>query len=134
MIKGLSSLKNSENSPIDDLPKDSTYTTISYKSCSMYRYTPQQIEQFFASDNGQEEDHNLDESICMPLIGQLSYKPYFYYCKEDPKVEFLQLESIEDHIRLKDPERHEATLLEMIQKEQIDKYENKNGQGITLRS
>src|SRR3954453_18998206 len=42
----------SENNFIDD-SKD----TISLsKSCSSYRYTPQQIENLFVSDNGQEED------------------------------------------------------------------------------
>jgi len=108
-----SSSKNSEDSPIHDLPKNDKDSS---KSCSAYRYTPQQIEEFFASDNGQE-DHTLEESICMSLIGQHSYKPYFYYCKEDPKVDNIHLKSIEDHIRLKDPQRHKAKLLEFLQKE-----------------
>ncbi len=88
-------------------------------ACSNYKYTPQQFEEFFVSNNGQEEDHTLEESICWPLIGQHVYKPYLYYCKEDPKVEFLQLESIEDHIRLKDPQRHKAKLLELYQLAQV---------------
>ena len=39
-------------------------------------------------------------------------------------VENIHLKSIENHIRLKDPERHKATLLEIIQKEKLDDYEN----------
>ena len=30
--------------------------TVCPNSCSSYRYTPQQIEEFFASDNGQAAD------------------------------------------------------------------------------
>ena len=41
---------------------------------------------------------------------------------------------MEDHIRLKDPERHKAKLLELIQGEHMDKVENKNGQDITIRT
>jgi hypothetical protein len=122
---------DSENRFIDH-SKD---TISSSKSCSRYRYTtPQQIEQFFASDNGPEEDHNLGESICKPLIGQHNHKPFFYYCKEHPNIENIYLKSIEDHIRLKDSEYHKAELLEMIQGEQIDKHENKNRQDITIRN
>jgi len=51
-----------------------------------------------------------------------------------PKVEFLSLESIEHHIKFKDPEGHKAKLLEMIQAEHTDKDENKNGQDITIRT
>ena len=34
--------------------------------------------------------------------------------KLDPKVENINLESIEDHIRLKDPQRHKEKLLELV--------------------
>ena len=94
-------------------------------SCSSYRYTPQQIEEFFASDNGQVEEHHLEESICRPLIDKQNYKPYFYHCKICPKIENLHLKSIEHHIKFKDPERHNAKLLELIQKEEEEKS-NKN--------
>lgn len=87
--------------------------TNSKDSLSLYKKR-ERIENFFVSDNGQEEDHTLEESICRPLIGQHSYKPHFYYCIEDSSVEFLQLKSIEDHIRLKDPERHKAKLLGLL--------------------
>ncbi|MGN6822675.1 MAG: hypothetical protein ACTHJ7_07885 [Candidatus Nitrosocosmicus sp.] len=51
------------------------------------------------------------------MIGQQKTMPLFYYCKEDPKVENINLNSIEDHIRLIEPERHKAKLLELLHKE-----------------
>jgi hypothetical protein len=69
------------------------------------------------------------------LIGQRSNKPFFKYCKICPKVEFQNLISMENHIRLKDPERHKAKLLEIIQGgEYVDKAENKTVQDITIRN
>jgi hypothetical protein len=53
------------------------------------------------------------------LIGQQGYKPFFYYCKSDPNVENINLKSIEDHTRLKNPERHKANLLEILDKEKM---------------
>jgi len=103
-------------------------------SCSSYRYTIQQIEEFFASYKVQGEEHIFEESICRPLIGKQIHKPFFHYCKICPKVEFLSLESIEHHSRYKDPELHKAKLLEMIQTEHRDKDENKNGQDMTIRT
>ena len=97
-----------------------------------YRYTPQQIEEFFAYDNGQVEEHTLEESICRPLIGKQIHKPFFKYCKIYPKVENIHLKSIGHHIIIKDPQRHKAKLLEMIQGEQLDKYEDKNNQDIII--
>jgi len=44
------------------------------------------------------------------------------------------LKSIEHHIKFKDPETHKAKLLEMIQGEQTDKFENTNGQDIAIRT
>jgi hypothetical protein len=42
---------------------------------------------------------------------------------------------MENHIRLKDPERHKAKLLEIIQGgEYVDKAENKTVQDITIRN
>jgi hypothetical protein len=84
---------------------------------STYKYTEDDVEEFFASDNGQEEEHTLEESICRPLIGIRDYKPFFKYCKICPKVENINLKSIEDHIRLKDPEKHKVKLLEVLEKE-----------------
>jgi hypothetical protein len=76
-----------------------------------------QIEKFFASDNGQTGEHTLDESICKPL-GIKNQLPFFNYCKICPKVEFLHLKSMEDHIRLYDPEKHKAKLLEYLKKKE----------------
>ena len=75
-------------------------------------------EKFFTSDNGQEEEHILEEIICRSLIGTQNYPPYFLYCKGDPKVENINLTCIEDHIRLAEPERHKAKLLEYLEKEE----------------
>jgi len=55
------------------------------------------------------------------LIGKQNDRPYFLYYKEDPDVENINLKSIEDHIGLKDPQRHKTKLLELIQKEGEDK-------------
>ena len=103
-------------------------------SCSTYRYTPQQIEAFFASDNGQVEEHALGDSICRPLIGKQIHKPFFHYCKICPKVEFQSLINIENHNELNDPKRHKAKLLEIIQGEHMDKAENKTVQDINIRN
>ena len=105
---------------------------ISSNFCSSYRYNLEQIEEFFASDNGQVENHTLEDSICRPLIGKQINKPFFHYCKICSKVEFLSLESIEHHIRYKGPKIHKAKLLEMIQTEHVDKDESKNGQDIAI--
>lgn len=105
----------------NNVTNNSTNTDNILSSSTNYRYTVDNIEKFFASDNEQEEEHSLEDSICRPLIGLRSNKPFFYYCKIDPKVENINLKSIEDHIRLKDPQRHKAKLLELIQQnEKID--------------
>ena len=79
-----------------------------------YKYTVEVIDKFFASDNGQQEEHSLEDSICGNIIEKQNYKPFFLYCKMCPEVENIHLLSIENHIRLKDPERHKAKLLEFI--------------------
>jgi hypothetical protein len=103
--------KNSSNSVENEITNETISSTF-----STYKYTKEDIKKFYASDNGQEEEHTLEESICRPLIGQQNIKPFFYYCRLDSKVENINLKSIEDHIRLKDPERHKAKLLELIPK------------------
>ena len=55
-----------------------------------------------------------DANIGMSLIGQQSYKPFFYYCNKHPNMENIYLKSIEDHIRFKDPQRHKAKPLELL--------------------
>jgi len=103
--------KSEELESSADKISNPTDTTTIESNYSTYRYTPKQIEEFFASDNGQEEEHTLEESICKPLIGQQNYKPFLLYCKICHKVEFQSLISMENHIRLKDLEKHKAKLL-----------------------
>ena len=68
----------------------------------------------------------------MPLIGQHDYKPYLYYCKDYD----IMVPSLEKYKRTsyKDLEYHKVKLLELIQGEQLDKYEYKNGQYIDIIS
>jgi hypothetical protein len=54
-------------------------------SSTNYRYTIEDINNSFASNNRQgEEDHTLENSICRPLIGKQTSKPFFHYCKKCP--------------------------------------------------
>jgi hypothetical protein len=111
--------KDIEN-PVNKAEDDIIDSTTLPDSSTNYSYTKEDIENFFDSDNEQVDDHTLEESICRPLIWQQNYKPFFYYCKEDPKVENINLISIENHIRLKDPQKHKAKLLEYLEKEKDD--------------
>jgi hypothetical protein len=85
-----------------------------------YKYTVEVIDKFFASDNGQQEEHSLEDSICGNIIEKQNYKPFFLYCKMCSEVENIHLASIENHIRLKDQEKHKAKLLEHLNKEEED--------------
>ena len=89
--------KQEQNIATEFIEKDNT----NYSNSSVYQYTPQQIEKFFASDNGQVEEHSFEDSICRPLIGKQIHKPFFHYCKICPKVENINLISIEHHIEVK---------------------------------
>jgi hypothetical protein len=40
------------------------------------------------------------------------------FCSIYPKVEFLHLERMENHIKLYDPEEHKAKLLEYLEKQE----------------
>jgi hypothetical protein len=68
------------------------------------------------------------------LIGRQDQEPFLYFFKDDPDVVNIYLESIEHHIRYKDPEHHKAKLFEMIGEKHMNKDENKNGQDITIRT
>jgi len=118
----------SENNFFDD-SKD---TALISKSVSSYRYTEGDIEKFFASDFEYHKENSFEDSICRPLIGRQDHHPFLYFLKDDPDVVNIYLESIEHHIRYKDPERYKAKLLEMIQREHMDKDESKNGQDIAI--
>ena len=94
--------------------------TNSTNSLSLYNKR-EQIEKFFTSDNGQGEKHTLEESICLQLIGRQNHTPYFYYCKLDSKIENINLKSIKDHIRIKDPERNKSKLLGLFHNKEEEK-------------
>jgi hypothetical protein len=108
--------KEKKESQENSAEKGKTNETIS-STFSTYKYSKEDIDTFFTSDNGQTEEHSLEDSLCRPLIGIRDYKPFFKYCKICPKVEFLYLKSMEDHIRLADSEKHKAKLLELLAKE-----------------
>jgi hypothetical protein len=108
--------KELENNHIKNLPFNDTKSSNDLLSKS-------DIEKFFDLDFNfqQQKGHSLEESVCKPLIGKQKDKPFFYYCKEHQDVESIHLESIEDHIRLKDPEHHKAKLIELLQLENNNK-------------
>ena len=110
----------------DKVLKSSTNAASKLSVLPNYKYTKEDIDKFFASNNGQKDDHRLEESICRPLIGQHNYKPFFTYCKLCSKVENINLISIESHIRLADPEKHEAKLLEYLEKGEEKKKDKGN--------
>jgi hypothetical protein len=56
-------------------------------------------------------DHTLEQSPCYPII---AIKQNYYYCILHPKVENIYLESIEHHIKYKDPEAHKSELLKLL--------------------
>jgi hypothetical protein len=53
-------------------------------------------------------DHKLDQSPCCPII---AIKDGYYYCRLHPEIKNAYLESIEHHIKYKDPKWHESELL-----------------------
>jgi hypothetical protein len=55
------------------------------------------------------------------MTGRQNHKPFFYYCKDHPDIENIYLKSIEDHIRLKDPEYHKTKLIELLRKKRNTK-------------
>jgi hypothetical protein len=99
---------------IDKVVNDSLHTANLSSTLPNYEYTKEDIDNFFASDNGQMKSIPPEANIGMSLIGQQSYKPFFYYCKKHSNIENIYLKSIEDHIRLQDPQRHKAKLLELV--------------------
>ena len=55
-------------------------------------------------------EHDLDQSPCYPIIAQ---KQGYFYCRLHPEVKNVHLESIEHHIKYKDPETHKSELLKL---------------------
>ena len=45
-------------------------------------------------------DHDLDQSPCYPIIAK---KQGYFYCRLHPDIKYVHLESIEHHIKYKDP-------------------------------
>jgi hypothetical protein len=57
----------------------------------------------------------LEQSPCYPIIGMHNkYKVPFYYCKLDPDIENIYLESIEHHCKFSDPELHKSEILKFL--------------------
>ena len=81
-IKGVE--KENKANPTNSVENDKTNNDAISSTFSTYRYTKEDIDSFFVSDNGQKEKHALEESICRPLIGIQSNKPFLYYCKIHP--------------------------------------------------
>jgi hypothetical protein len=117
VLENQKQLKDGKEQTIDKVASNSSHIANLSYALPNYIYTKESIDNFFYSDEIQQEQHKLEESVCRPLIGKRNSKPFFYFCKIDPKVENINLKSIEDHIRLKDSEIHKAKLLELIQKE-----------------
>jgi hypothetical protein len=56
-------------------------------------------------------EHDLDQSPCNPII---AIKHEYFYCRLHPEIKNVHLESIEHHIKYKDPELHKSELLELL--------------------
>jgi hypothetical protein len=57
-------------------------------------------------------DNDLNQSPCHHIIAE---KEGYYYCKLHLEITNVHLESIEHHIKFKDPEMHKAELLKFPQ-------------------
>jgi hypothetical protein len=72
------------------------------------------ITDFFYDDPNKSweplPEHDLDQSPCYPII---AIKQNYYYCILHPEVKNIHLESIEHHIKYKDPEAHKSELLKL---------------------
>lgn len=53
-------------------------------------------------------EHHLDQSPCYPIIAA---KQGYFYCKLHPDVQNIHLESVEHHVKYKDPDKHRSALL-----------------------
>jgi hypothetical protein len=71
------------------------------------------ITNFFYDDPNKSwtplPEHNLDQSPCYPIIAIKQN----YYCILHPEVENIHLESIERHIKYKDPAAHKSELIKL---------------------
>ena len=53
-------------------------------------------------------EHDLDQSPHYPII---AIKKGYFYCKLHPDVQNVHLESVEHHVKYKDPDKHKSELL-----------------------
>ena len=53
-------------------------------------------------------EHDLDQSPSRSIIAN---KQEYYFCRLHPEIKNIHLESIEHHIKYKDPEAHKSELL-----------------------
>jgi hypothetical protein len=56
-------------------------------------------------------EHTLYQSPCQPII---AIKQNYYYCILHPEIKNIHLESIEHHIKYKDPAAHKSELLKLL--------------------
>ena len=83
----------------------------------IYPYTRENINEFFSSQSWTKRILSLEESVCTASDRKSKIiNPSFIIVRQSRTVENIHLKSIENHIRLKDPERHKAKLLELLSK------------------
>lgn len=73
------------------------------------------VEEFFYDDGGPYRPptpHTLDESPCKSIIRIT--QDDFYYCSMHRDIQNIYLESIEHHIKFKDPEIHKSEILKLL--------------------
>ena len=73
------------------------------------------IHDFFTDDKTVDykplADHTLQESPCRSIIIK---DKLLYFCKLHPNVKSVYLETIEHHMRYKDPQSHKAEVLRLL--------------------
>lgn len=80
---------------------DSNYTVNTWTS----------IEAFFKDDVNipyqPPPPHSLKQSPCLDIIGK---EGEFYYCKLHPNIQYIHLETMEHHIKYKEPIMHKNAI------------------------
>jgi hypothetical protein len=80
------------------------------------------VEDFFFDDPAGRYQalptHNLQQSPCAPIIGSKTGEKsvLLYYCKLHPKIQNLNLDSIEHHCKYGEPEVHKKEILSRLSK------------------
>ena len=81
-----------------------------------------EIEEYFYDGGGPYRPptpHTLDESPCKSIISITNDN--FYICKMHPDIQNIYLESIEHHIKYKDPKLHESEIFKLLNIQQLSK-------------